>query len=147
MSRTAKVAERLLLGTGGALLVLGLLMWAGVGGKQVGGLHVTLGMVLVLTLWTLCVAAARSGVSRIAVALAASCGVIVFTFGIAQEQIVPGDWHWTIRVAHVVISMGAIWWGRRLASLMRQRETSLAATTGQVLSATSAARSPVGRVA
>jgi hypothetical protein len=147
MSRTAKVAERLLLGTGGALLVLGLLMWAGVGGKQVGGLHVTLGMVLVLTLWTLCVAAARSGVSRIAVALAASCGVIVFTFGIAQEQIVPGDWHWTIRVAHVVISMGAIWWGRRLASLMRQRETSLAAATGQVLSATSAARSPVGRVA
>lgn len=144
MSRTAKVAERVLLGTAGALLTLGVLMWADVGGKQVGGLHVTLGMVLVLTLWTLCVAAARAGVSRTAVALAASCGVIVFTFGIAQEQIVTGDWHWTVRVAHVAISMGAIWWGRRLASLMRRRETSAAAAA---LPFTTAGTARVDRVA
>lgn len=147
MSRTAEIGERILLGTGGALLVLGLLMWTGVGGKQVGGFHVILGMMLVLTLWTLCLAAARAGVSRTAVALAASCGAIVLTFGIAQEQIVPGDWHWTIRVAHVVISMGAIWWGRHLASLMRERDASVTSATEHVLPVTSAGSSPVGRVA
>jgi hypothetical protein len=116
MATTTKFAERILLGTGGLALALGALTWMGVGGKQVGGFHVILGMTLVLSLWTLCVAATRAGVSRAAVALAASCGVIVLFVGIAQEQLVPDDWHWMIKVTHLVISMGAIWWGRRLVA-------------------------------
>jgi hypothetical protein len=40
--------------------------------------------------------------------------------GLAQEELVTGDLHWTIQVAHLAISMGAIWWGRRLVSLMRR---------------------------
>ncbi len=54
---------------------------------------------------------------------------MVLFFGIAQKQLVPGDWHWTIQVTHVVISMGAVWWGRRPVSLMRRREATVAAIT------------------
>jgi hypothetical protein len=124
MDTATKVAQRSLLGAGGLALGLGVLVWAGVGGKQVGGFHVILGMVVVLSLWALCVIAARAGISRAAIALAASSGVIVTSLGIAQKQLVPGDWHWTIRVTHLVVSMGAIWWGRHLVSLMRRREFS-----------------------
>ena len=36
----------------------------------------------------------------------------------AQEELLPGSWHWTIQVLHLAISMGAIWWGRRLVRLI-----------------------------
>lgn len=124
MDRATRIAERTLLRAGGLALGLGLLVWAGVGEKQVGGFHVIAGTVVVLSLWVLCVIAARAGVPKATVALAACCGVIVTLFGVAQEQLVPGDWHWTVRLTHLVISMGAIWWGRRLVSLMRRGETS-----------------------
>ncbi len=125
LDAATKIALRGLIVAGGLALGLGMLTWAGVGGKQVGGFHVILGMVVVLSLWGLCVLAARARVSRAAVALAATCGVIVAALGMTQEQLVPGAWHWTIRVTHLVVSMGAIWWGRRLASLTRRRQVVL----------------------
>ena len=124
MKSATRAAQIMLLGTGGLLLVLGLLIWAGQGEQLIGGVHVALGMILVLTLWALAAMAARSGVAIRTVALAAAYGFIVLAFGLAQEGLLPGDWHWTIRVTHVAISMGAIWWGRRLVSLMRRERGS-----------------------
>jgi hypothetical protein len=50
----------------------------------------------------------------------------VIVFGMTQEELLEGSWHWTIQVLHVVISMGAIWWGRRLVQPMgRQSATAL----------------------
>jgi hypothetical protein len=72
-------------------------------------------------LWVLSALAARAGVDRRAVAWAASWGLIVLVLGLAQEGFLTGPWHWTIRVLHVVISMGAIWWARRLLGLVRQQ--------------------------
>jgi hypothetical protein len=40
--------------------------------------------------------------------------------GLAQEDLLSGSWHWTIQVLHVAVSMGAIWWGRRLVKLIGQ---------------------------
>jgi hypothetical protein len=124
MKTSTRVAQIILLGMGGLLLVLGVLIWTGQGGQLVGGVHVALGMILVLTLWALAAIAARSGVSIRTVALAASYGFVVLAFGLTQEELLPGDWHWTIQVTHVAISMGAIWWGRRLVSLMRRERGS-----------------------
>jgi len=118
MDTATKIAHRTLLSAGGLALGLGMLVWAGV--TQVGGFHVILGILVVLSLWVLCVIAMRARVSRAAIALAAAWGVIVASLGIMQEQLVPGDWHWTIRLAHLVISMGAMWWGNRLVILMRR---------------------------
>ena len=119
--KSRRTAERVFVGMGGLILVLGLMIWSGRFGKQVGGLHVVLGMLLVLMLWVLSGLAARAGVDRRAATWAASWGLIVLALGLGQEGILAGQWHWTIQVLHVVLSMGAIWWARRLLTLIRQR--------------------------
>jgi hypothetical protein len=118
------VALKTLLGSGGLLLALGLMIWIGVGGPAIVAGHVALGFVLVLSLWILAAIAARSGVSTSPVALAVAWGFLVLTFGLAQRRILPGQWHWTIQLTHVFVSMGAIWWGRRLLGLMRRGQIS-----------------------
>jgi hypothetical protein len=121
--RTAiKVALAILLGCGVLLLVLGLIIWTGKR-DQLIPVHVTIGVVLILTLWTIAAIAARSGVPVRTVAFAAAWGLLVVLFGLAQENLLTGSWHWTIQVLHVAISMGAIWWGRRLVQLMRRAQS------------------------
>lgn len=119
MRTVMKAALTTLLACGGLLLVLGIVIWTGDGGRLVG-VHVTLGVVLVLSLWTISAVAARSGVPTGVAALAAGWGVVVVIVGLAHEELAPGSWHWVVEVLHVGISMGAIWWGRRLARLVRQ---------------------------
>lgn len=120
--RTAiKGALAILLGCGALLLVLGLIIWTGIGDhERLVAVHVSIGVVLVLTLWTIAAIAARSGVPAGTVAFAAGWGLLVALFGLAQEDLLTGSWHWTIQVLHVAISMGAIWWGRRLVKLMER---------------------------
>ena len=117
MKTAIKVSLAVLLGCGALLLVLGLVIWTG----DADGLipvHITLGVVLVLTLWTIAFIAARAGVPTRTVAFAAAWGVFVVLLGLAQEDLLTGSWHWVIQVLHVAVSMGAIWWGRRLVKLI-----------------------------
>lgn len=117
--RTAiKVALAILLACG-ALLLVGLIIWTGIGDhEQLVAVHVAIGVVLVLTLWTIAAIAARSRVPAGTVAFAVAWGLFVALFGLAQQDLLPGSWHWTIQTLHVAISMGAIWWGRRLVKLI-----------------------------
>ena len=114
------VAMKALLGSGALLLVLGAIIWVA-DAHQLVGVHIALGVVLVLSLWTICAIAARSGVGAGTVAFAAGWGVLIVVLGLSQEELVPGDLHWTIQVLHVVISMGAIWWGKRLVKMIGSR--------------------------
>jgi hypothetical protein len=120
--RTAiKVALAVLLGCGALLLVLGLIIWRGIGDhERLVAVHVTIGVVLVLTLWTIAAIAARAGVPAGRWRSPPAWGLLVVFFGLLQEDLLTGSWHWTIRVLHVAISMGAIWWGRRLVKLMAE---------------------------
>jgi hypothetical protein len=114
-----KVAQVTLIVCGGLLLLLGMVMWTGNGGQLIGP-HVLLGVVLVLSLWTITAIAVRSGVSVGTAVFAAAWGLLVVVFGWLQGGLLPGSWHWAIQVVHLGISMGAIWWGRRLAELIRR---------------------------
>jgi hypothetical protein len=114
-----KAALAVLLGCGALLLVLGIVIWTG-HGDQLIPVHITIGAVLVLTLWTIAYMAARARVPAVTVAFAAGWGLLVVVLGLAQDALLPGTWHWTIQVLHLVISMAAIWWGRRLVELMRR---------------------------
>ena len=118
--RTAiKAALAILLGCGALLLVLGLIIWTGTGDHgQLVAMHISVGVVFVLTLWTIAAIAARSGVASGTVAFASAWGLLVVLFGLAQEDLLTGSWHWTIQVLHLAVSMGAIWWGRRLVKLI-----------------------------
>jgi hypothetical protein len=118
--RTAnRVALAALMGCGVLLLVLGIVIWTG-NGDQLIPVHVAFGIVLVISLWTIAAIAARSGVASGPVAVAAAWGLLVVVLGVAQEELLPGSWHWVIQVLHLAISMGAIWWGRRLVRLIGQ---------------------------
>lgn len=112
-----RVALRTMIACGALLLVLGLIVWTGNGDALVP-VHVALGVVLVVSLWRISWIAARAGVPSRIVALAAGWGVLVVLLGLAQEELVPGTWHWTVQVVHVLVSMGSIAWGRRLAQLI-----------------------------
>jgi H+/gluconate symporter-like permease len=121
MKTAIKVALAALMGCGALLLVLGIVIWTG-HGDQLIRVHIVFGIVLVLSLWTIAAIAARAGVASGTVAFAAAWGLLVVILGLAQEELVPDGWHWTIQVLHLVISMGAIWWGRRLVRLIGQAQ-------------------------
>jgi hypothetical protein len=136
-----KVALAVVLGCGALLLVLGLIIWMGIGDhEQLVAVHVTIGVVLVLTLWTIAAIAARAGVPAGTVAFASAWGLLVVFFGLVQEDLLTGSWHWTIQVLHVAISMGAIWWGRRLVQLMRRAQSAGQPSVAHPPTATSAPR-------
>ena len=120
--KALKVLLPMLRVCGGLLLLLGLIIWTGNGDGLIP-VHVTIGVVLIVSLWTIAVIAARAGVSASTVALAIGWGVLVVVLGAVQEDLVTGEWHWTIQVLHLAVSMGAIWWGGHLVQLIRREAT------------------------
>ena len=141
MRTAVKVALAILLGCEGLLLALGVIIWAGIGDhEQWVAVHISVGVVLVLTLWTIAAIAMRSGVPAGAVTFAAAWGLVVVLFGLAQEDLFTGSWHPTIQVLHLAISMGAIWWGRRLVKLIGQARPATQPTVAHPPMATSAQR-------
>lgn len=98
----------------GVLLIgLGAFIWTG-NFDQLIPYHRILGFILVIALWTLCVLAARAGVSTGLVAAAAVWGLIAPILGLTQTSILTGGYHWIIQIVHLLIGLGAIGWGERL---------------------------------
>ena len=110
-------AQAALIAAGAALLVLGVVIWTG-NFDDLIPLHVLVGIVLVLSLWTIAAIAARSGVDRWLVGAAVAWSVAAPLLGTTQEALVQGGWHWTIQVLHLVVAMGVVAWGRLLVLLM-----------------------------
>lgn len=96
-------------------IVLGFLFW-GDKAKSLVPVHVVSGLILVISLWALTVAAARAGVERGLVIFAAVWGVIVIAVGASQTSILHGNVHWIIRVAHLLIGLAAIAIAEQLAT-------------------------------
>jgi uncharacterized membrane protein len=121
MEKATRVAERVLLGSAGLALVLGLVIWIGEVDAPIG-LHELLGYTLIASLWTLAAIAARSGVQTGIVVGAVAWGVLVMALGSGQEYLLEGESHWVVRVGHLVISMASVPWGRWLAAQIRRNE-------------------------
>ena len=119
MTRAATIAQMTIRVSGLLLILLGLAIWTG-RADQVVPIHELLGFVLVLALWTLSFFAARAGVSMRWVVLAVAWGLAAPILGLTQQNLVTGDWHWTIQVLHLLIGAGAIGQGENLALRMRQ---------------------------
>lgn len=88
-------------------IVLGFLFWGDKANSLVP-VHVTSGLILVISLWALAVAAAKAGVERGLVAFAAVWGLVVIGFGASQTKILTGDQHWIIQVVHLLIGLVAV---------------------------------------
>jgi hypothetical protein len=118
--RIATTIARMLLGISGpTALVLGVLFWTG-NVLTLIPVHMLAGIVLVLALWTLAILATLSGVHRGLVALASVWGLIVPTLGLTQTQLLPGDAHWVIQILHLLVGIGAMALGQRLATRIKQ---------------------------
>jgi len=104
------------------MIVLGLLFWSG-NALNFIGLHMLLGMVLVLLLWAQAILAARSGVSLGLVALGIVWGIIVVALGMTQSRLLPGDFHWVIKLLHLLVGIGAIGIAERLAGSIKRTGT------------------------
>lgn len=105
---------------GGALaLLLGLALWSGTFYSLVP-LHAGLGLIVVLSLWGLALAAFRRRVSVGLAAGAALWGVVTVGVGFGQTQMLVGASHWLVQVLHLLIGLGAIAIGAVLARKLRQ---------------------------
>jgi hypothetical protein len=67
-----------------------------------------LGMLFVLALWVVAGAAARSrGADRLVV-IGFLWGLLLPIVGIGQLYWLPGGWHWSVRVVHLLIGMAGM---------------------------------------
>jgi len=122
MYTTTTIAETFLKLSGSILIILGLLFWTGHALTLIP-LHMLLGFLLVLSLWTLAGLAATSGVNWGWALLAIIWGFIVVTFGLTQTQLLPGSAHWVIQVLHLLIGLAAIGLGEGLAARIKGQRT------------------------
>jgi CDP-diglyceride synthetase len=88
-------------------LALGLFFWTG-RATQLIPLHRVTGFVLVIAVWALAFIAARAGVNPRLVAAAVLWGLVAPVLGLTQELILPGSFHWTVQILHVLVGFGLI---------------------------------------
>jgi uncharacterized membrane protein len=118
--RTATTVIQLLVrAIGLIMIVLGILFWTG-NALTLIGLHMLLGITLVLLLWALAIMSARSGASIGLVALGIVWGLIVVALGMTQARLLPGDFHWVIKVLHLLVGIGALGIAERLAETIKR---------------------------
>ncbi|HSP10178.1 MAG TPA: hypothetical protein VLU92_11340 [Candidatus Dormibacteraeota bacterium] len=101
------VAQMTVRVSGIALLILGVIFWTG-NLDSLHLLHILLGLLLVLGLWTLALIAIRAQVAVGIAVLALAWGVIAPALGLTQVNLLPGGWHWVIQVLHLLVGVGAI---------------------------------------
>jgi len=119
MKTATTIAHTLIRLSGLTAIVLGVLFWTG-NARVLIPVHMLIGLVLVLSLWTLALLAARAGVDRGLVALAAVWGLIVPVLGLTQGELLPGDYHWVVKVVHLLVGLGAMGEGDGLAARIKQ---------------------------
>jgi hypothetical protein len=124
MTTAATVLRVLMRACAVVLLVLGGLFWTG-NATGLVPLHQFVGFVLVISLWTLAVLAARAGANPGLVAGAAVWGLVVPILGLAQTSLLTGSAHWLIRVLHLLVGLVAVGLGETLTA----RILALAPTT------------------
>lgn len=118
----AKIASWVVRLGGLALIVLGLLFWSG-NALTLKNEHETLGIIVVLALWTLAFVALRKGVNVGLVVGGLLLGVVVIAFGMTQTSLMSGSTRMvadTIKVIHLLLGLGLISLGEVLAGRIRR---------------------------
>lgn len=102
-----------------AAITLGILFWTG-NADALRPVHMTLGMLVVLTLWALALALVfargisvpmRAGLAAGAVVV----GLALAAVGMTQERLMPGTQHWIIQVVHLGLALTAVALGELIA--------------------------------
>lgn len=132
MKTATTIAQWLVRCCGVVLIALGLLFWTE-NALSLVPIHMLLGLVLVLSLWTLAGLAARAGVNPGLVALAIVWGLIVPVLGMTQASLLPGSLHWIVRIVHLLVGLAAIWQAEILAERIKGRLSTRQVATAALL--------------
>ena len=101
-------------------LGLGLLFWTSNAFSLIS-VHMLIGLIIVLALWTLAGLGMRSGVHLGLVSGAFAWGILVVVLGMTQMQLLPGDLHWIVQVGHLAFGVIALALAEVLARQIRAR--------------------------
>jgi hypothetical protein len=103
-----------------AALLLGLLFWSG-RFYEFLHIHMGLGVVTVIALWGLAAICFRKGTASVGLIAAATVwGLVTLVLGMAQMDILIGEYHTMVQIAHLVMGLGSIAFGAVLSkSLVR----------------------------
>jgi len=107
-------------------LILGILFWTG-NATSLVLVHMGLGILAVLSLWTLG-AAIASTKGGIGLAIGAFVwGILVAALGLTQGTLLAGSTHWVIQVLHLLVGLAAIGLGEMMARRYRRVTAAAAA--------------------
>jgi hypothetical protein len=116
---------------GVVMITLGLSFWTG-NALQLIPVHMLIGLLLVLLLWTQAILAAFARVDLRLVGLALAWGLVVPILGMTQTSLLPGDLHWLVQVVHLLVGLAAIGLAETLARRMGATMRPARARTAQV---------------
>jgi uncharacterized membrane protein YczE len=95
------------------------MLWSGRGYEYLR-LHMWLGFIITFALLLLVILALLARVRPAMPLVTFVWAVLLPVIGIAQLRIVPGPNHWTIRVIHLILGVGAIGLGEVLSKRIKQ---------------------------
>jgi len=115
-----RIASMVLSLAGLLALILGLLFWTG-SALNLVSLHMLLGFLAVGALWIVGVAQAltRSGSWIIAI-VAIVVGALMVVLGLIQSSLMMGEFHWVIRIVHLLLGLLTIGMGHMAAARSRK---------------------------
>src|SRR6266542_3332293 len=129
MQLALTIAHWLVRITGVLLLILGLLIWTESAFTLIG-IHMLLGLVLVVSMWVFALAAIRLGGPPGLAAGVAILGIIVLWFGLRQTEFLPrpDPNHWIVQVVHLLLGMAAVGIAEALGGRLRRARLARAST-------------------
>lgn len=114
MRKAALVTRWIVRLAGLVQIVLGLMFWSGRGLSLIP-VHMLIGLIVAWGLLVIAVLASRTGTRASVVVLAVVWAFMLPAFGVAHVGMLPGEWHWVVRVLHLAIGLGALGFADRLA--------------------------------
>jgi hypothetical protein len=107
-------------------LLVGLVFWSG-NALAFTPLHMLLGILLVLCLWSVAVLAWRAGAPLGLAGVAVVWGLLTVWLGLNQFELLPDpSVHWLIRVLHLLVGVGAIGLAEALGARLKRGARSAA---------------------
>lgn len=88
-------------------ILLGLSIWIGPG-LPYTSLHIQTGVLIVVGLWILAVLALIVRGRPALAGFAILWGLALPAFGMVQSEILVGEWHWIVRVLHLLMGLIAL---------------------------------------
>ena len=105
-------------------LALGSIFWTGRITSLVP-LHILIGLIFVLALWALAIAALQAGSSGTMAWVTIVWGLVVLLFGLGQTMILVSDAHPIIQILHLLVGIAALGLAEDLARGLRRERSAI----------------------